>query len=258
MEKMCSNFVTPEITEESTKRSVVPGPIAIPKMTEEQQLAFEANQKEIKEEETRILQTLSPDYNASKTMWGIQLKGKSKSGFTITCKIDVKASGYTFWLKVPSSWDQRLIGNSYWPGSDFDELMARWDALLNEDESILKPVTYLYEQEDFFEALNFMQANFEELIAACRTDVAPEERVKIQKELEIYLSEDSTLENIWYSEIKGCYSFQGINPYWYLVFYKGLGFILSDAGNSNWHYISTAEEFLLNFHWDPKFHTRKL
>ena len=256
MEKLYSTPVNPEMTNELNERFVIPPAPQIIEMTNEERAVLETHQEALKQEKDRIIKILSPRYNVSKTWGDLELKGKSKSGFTLKCKIWVKMPEYSFWLTVPSSWRNRLKVETRWEGTDFDTLLAQWDALLNEEESVLKPETYLYPDERCFEELKLIQENFEVLIEACRTDVTPEERVAIQKELEIHLSEDSTLDPIWGREIKGCYHLGALTYRYYLIKYKGLGFILSDAGNGHWNYISTAEEFLLNHHWDTMFHTK--
>lgn len=67
------------------------------------------------------------------------------------------------------------------------------------------------------------------------------------EELKAYLEKDSCLDCIWDDEIKTCLHIGGLAERYFLIRYKGFGFVLADIGNSNWVYAGTVEQLLMSF-----------
>lgn len=194
-------------------------------------------------------------------MFGILLKARTQSGFLMKCKISYnfkKTGSYSASFDLPSDWADRLTISSSWDGTDLNEFLMLWESLLNESESVLQPAKEpLHPLEMRREALSGVMKDYQRLISLYREDWGSEEALAVEEKLKIHLSEDSCLEHIWRDEIKPFYHLGSLTYRWYLIGFKDRGFILSDAGNGHWYYISTVEEFLLNQHWDEDFHHRK-
>ena len=219
-----------------------------------------AQQKRIEEgliEE--LIASLQPKYEVAKDFRGVKLTAKTSSGFYIHCQISLQltsANGpYAFALTVPSTWESRLQLKPYFSGPDLHHFLTIWEALIQESETVLAPEPApAYNLETRQQAVSTILNDLQVLTEACRQDAGSDEALAIAKELQIHLSEDSCLDNIWSSDIKGCYHLGALTYRSYFIEYKGRGFILCDIGNGNWSYVATVEEFLLNYHWDTLFH----
>lgn len=228
-------------------------------MIERRRLLMES--KEILEREFNYYNTLLIDFEN----FNITMECVSKSGFKLSLSIIVNkfklGATYLPTWEIPDEWQSRLTNYHNLPRepkqSELEAITAFFKRLIDEDPTILSPLhlpTHSVERQQ--EELNNIVRDLRLLIESYREDFVSEEALSVKHELLNHLTEDSTLSNIWHTEIKGCRHLGALSYQLYLIEYKGFGFLLNDIGNSHWNFGYTVEEFLLNYHWNDEFHTK--